>query len=286
MGSPVRRWVASVARTRAVGDTAEVVRMEIRELSGIAELMRACALFDGVWRPAPESRAMTVDMLAALTLAGSYAAGAWDGDELLGASVGFFGAPASRSLHSHVTGVSARARGLGVGFALKRHQRGWALDRGVTHVTWTFDPLVRRNAHVNLVKLAAAAVTYLPDLYGPLDDGINAGDPSDRLLVSWDLASARVAAAVEGMPAAPDAGLAGAVAVLAADDAGRPVRADPGGAATVLVDVPADVEALRRADPALASAWRAAVREVLGGLLGAGARVVGFAGTGGYVVAP
>ncbi|MEV6863695.1 GNAT family N-acetyltransferase, partial [Streptosporangium subroseum] len=48
--------------------------------------------------------------------------------------------------------------------------------------------------------------------------------------------------------------------------------------------VPEDIEALRRTDPGAATAWRHAVRDVLGGLMGEGARVTGFVREGGYIV--
>lgn len=50
-------------------------------------------------------------------------------------------------------------------------------------------PLVRRNAYFNLVKLGARATDYLPDCYGPMHDGLNRGEASDRLFVEWDLLS-------------------------------------------------------------------------------------------------
>ena len=54
--------------------------------------------------------------------------------------------------------------------------------------------------------------------------------------------------------------------------------------AGVLVGVPPDVERMRAEQPDLARSWRAAVREVLGGLLDEGGRVVGFTRAGQYVV--
>jgi predicted GNAT superfamily acetyltransferase len=255
--------------------------VEVRTLTELPALVAACDLFDEVWHPAPDARPMTVDVLRALTLVGNYAAGAYADGALVGASVGFFADPDSRSLHSHVTAVAAAARGLGVGPALKLHQRGWALDRGVGRITWTFDPLVRRNAHVNLVKLAATPQAYLPDFYGSIDDALNAGDASDRLLVAWELESPAVAAAVAGRPAVCDP--PGAVVALRTAAGDRPETVDADGD-VVLVGVPADIEALRTGDPALAGEWRAALRAVLGGLLAAGGRVLGFTLNGSYAV--
>ena len=76
----------------------------------------------------------------------------------------------------------------GLGRTLKRHQRAWAAAHGLRCVTWTFDPLVRRNAWFNLGVLGARVHEYLVDFYGPIGDSINAGDESDRLLVVWPVA--------------------------------------------------------------------------------------------------
>ncbi|PJI52362.1 hypothetical protein CTI14_43535, partial [Methylobacterium radiotolerans] len=73
---------------------------------------------------------------------------------------GFFASPGRRALHSHIAGVSGRMRGRSVGFALKVHQRAWALSEGLEEISWTFDPLISRNAHFNLVKLAAEPTSY------------------------------------------------------------------------------------------------------------------------------
>ncbi|GAA1555916.1 hypothetical protein GCM10009678_43700 [Actinomadura kijaniata] len=237
----------------------------VRELRTLEELAEVNRLFDRIWRPGEPL--FQVELLRALSHAGNYVAGAFEGGTMVGASVAFFAEPAGEALHSHVTGALG---GRGVGLALKLHQRDWALERGLRRITWTFDPLVRRNAYFNLVKLGARPEEYLPSFYGTLDDTINEGDETDRVLAVWRLAPAPAPAAAGGP-------------VLLGDRGGRPVvRA--AGADVVLVEVPADVEALRREDPAAAREWRAAVREVLGGLLAGGARVVGFHGRSAYVV--
>ncbi|MFI1169421.1 GNAT family N-acetyltransferase [Streptomyces sp. NPDC020801] len=229
---------------------------------------------------------MAADLLRAMTKAGSYVSGAFEGDRLVGACFGFFTPPARGSLHSHIAGVLPHLRGRSVGFALKLHQRAWAMKRGADEICWTYDPLVRRNAYFNIAKLAADPSEYLPDFYGPIADDINRGDDSDRILVSWRLKSPDAELAGAGRPRLTDAGVAraaGAVVGLGASAVGGPVagRTD---ASTVLVAVPEDVEALRVSDPARAAEWRTAVREVLGGLFTEGARVRGFDRAGWYVV--
>jgi predicted GNAT superfamily acetyltransferase len=253
----------------------------VRDLVTIEEITAVCRLFQDIWRPPPDSPLATTELLRALTKAGNYLAGAFDGDRLVGACVGFFGAPADGTMHSHIAGVSPAMAGRSVGFALKLHQRAWARRRGVGAIGWTFDPLVARNAYFNLAKLGATAAEYLPDFYGGMVDAVNTGDETDRLLVTWELGAPAVVAACAGRPC-----------VVAHQDAavalGRGANGGPEAgvldAPTLLVAVPADVTALRATDPDLAKEWRVAMRDVLGGLLAGGARVAGFDRAGWYVL--
>lgn len=270
---------AAVAAARAADVT-------VREVTALGDLEAVYRLYDGIWRPDPKNPPVTTELLRALAKAGNYVTGAFDGNRLVGACVGFFGAPAGGAMHSHVAGVSAAARGRSVGFALKLHQRAWALQRGVSVIAWTFDPLVSRNAYVNLVKLGASATEYLPNFYGGVHDGINGSDDTDRLLVRWDLGAPEVAAACAGTPRGCDARAErahGAVTALARSRDGMPV-AGTLDSERALVAVPRDIEALRSADPGRAKEWRVALREVLATLMGDGARVAGFDRSGWYVV--
>lgn len=237
----------------------------IRALDTVEGTRAAAELFRRVWdAPFPQ---VTAELMRAVEHAGGYVAGAYDGDVLVGASCAFFGRDST--LHSHITGVVPEARARGVGLALKWHQRAWALERGVATVTWTFDPLVRRNAWFNVARLGAVGVAYLVDFYGPMNDALNAGEPSDRLEVHWHLNDPCVLLAAEGaVPQAPADG----VVVLDVVD-GAPRRVAEAGDRPALVRLPEDVEALRADDPAAARAWRLAVRDVLAPLLAEGRRV-------------
>jgi predicted GNAT superfamily acetyltransferase len=202
---------------------------------------------------------------------------------LLAAGVGLWGAPGHPEMHSHIAGVASTARGRDVGFALKLDQRAHALEHGAHEITWTFDPLVARNAHFNLRKLGGSAQDYLIDHYGPLSDGLNGTDETDRLLLRWDLLSETATAACDGSGWSGPSGLSPEL-VLGAEDE-RPVRHPVVGATSVLVTVPPGIEDLRRRRPDIAGEWRLAVRDVLGGLLAGGARLVDFDRTaGGYVL--
>ncbi|MFI9503488.1 GNAT family N-acetyltransferase [Nocardia sp. NPDC052566] len=254
----------------------------IRSLSSMDELRAVCDLCDAMWQAEPTDRPLQPALLRALTKAGGYVAGAFDGAEMVGVGVGFHGAPADALLHSHITGVIARMRGRDVGFAVKTHQRAWALRRGVTTIGWTFDPLVRRNAYFNIAKLGATPVEYLPDFYGPMADGFNAGDATDRLLISWDLRSPAVAAAC-GDHVRQGVDATNAAVALDISPDGAPVRRPVTGPA-VLITVPADITRLRAADPDLAKRWRIAVREALTDRMTDGAHITGFDRHRGYVL--
>jgi predicted GNAT superfamily acetyltransferase len=138
---------------------------------------------------------------------------------------------------------------------------------------WTFDPLVGRNARFNLVKLGAVGTDYLVDFYGPMADGVNAGDESDRLTVTWDLTAPvrpYEPGDREGAPVtrrAPDGG------PLAHRDGDR-----------VWCRVPDDIVALRAADPALALRWRHAVREVFTEAFAGGLTATGMSRDGWYTL--
>lgn len=118
----------------------------------------------------------------------------------LGATLGFLGWSDGLHLHSHMNAVDPAARGRGIGVALKLRQRAICLAHDVTEMRWTYDPLIRRNARMNLVRLGAEVVAYLPDFYGELGDAITGTDRSDRFEVRWRLVSPRTARALARGP--------------------------------------------------------------------------------------
>ncbi|UYM06894.1 GNAT family N-acetyltransferase [Solicola gregarius] len=277
---------AAVAAAEAAATASGVT---VRQLDGMDELRRVCALYDRIWGFGAKGAPVTSELLRAMSKAGSYVAGAFDGDDMVGACVGFFAPPTEEAMHSHIAGVSSRTRGRSVGFALKVHQRAWAMMRQVSEISWTFDPLVGRNAYFNLVKLGARPVEYLANFYGPMHDGINGNDDTDRLLVSWELDDPRVVAACSGAHAVVDLATeraSGAVSALEVSETGEPVvyATEPG--RTALVAVPPDIEGLRANDSACAARWRTAVRDVLGGLLADGACIRAFDRSDFYLVDP
>lgn len=277
----------------AAARAAKAAGVAVRPLESLAELSAVSSLFDEIWAPDSGNSSMRIDLLRAMTKAGNYVSGAYDlaSGELLGGCVGFFGPPSHAELHSHIAGVVPAGLGRSVGFALKVHQRAWCLRHGVRVIAWTYDPLIRRNAYFNLVKLGARPAEYLRNFYGAMDDAINGGTETDRMLVHWDLRSPAAVEASAGKPRPASFAVErsmGAVVALSADGSGRPVPGLPvaggSGALRFLVGVPADIEAMRLADPGLAATWRTALRDVLAPLMAGGARVTGFDRSGWYVV--
>ncbi len=273
----------------AADRAARAAALRIRELSSPADHRAAQDLFVDLWQANAPAAPVSADLLRSLAHFGGYVAGAElaGGSALIGASAGFLGgAGAQPYLHSHITGVAAPAQGRGAGYALKLHQRAWAADRGLGSINWTFDPLQQRNAVFNLGRLAGRPTQYLVDFYGDMQDGVNAGQGSDRLVVEWPLADDAVVAACAGRWSEP------AIAELLADrrvllevgSAGEPCPGRPAGAGSLLCCIPADIAALRRSDPALAIRWRHAVRDTLGAAMADGYAVAGVTRAGWYLL--
>ncbi|WP_144793568.1 GNAT family N-acetyltransferase [Microbacterium paludicola] len=248
---------------RAIRDAeraASAAGVRVRELDDVDAQAQAIALLADIWGRAPENPVVPPELLRALGKAGGYVGGAFAGAELVGVGIAFHGDPDRRALHSHVTGVASGMIGRSVGFALKQHQRAWALSRRLDVIEWTFDPLVARNARFNIEKLGAEPTEYLTNFYGEIRDGVNGGDETDRLLVTWRLRDETVV-----------------------ERAGAPTPT-PRREDDVCVPVPSGIAHIRREDPSAARAWREQVRERLAALMGSGHRIVGFDRADGYVL--
>lgn len=188
----------TAAATAAAELTAQRAGVTLRELHGLDEMHEACRVLDRIWRPDPGNPLITPELLRVFAHSGSYVVGVDRGGRMVGFCLGFL---ASAGLHSHIAGVDDSVRGRNVGFAVKQHQRAWALARDITTITWTFDPLISRNAYFNLTKLGAEPSEYLADFYGTMQDEVNAGTETDRLLVRWELTGEHAAGSAAGTPA-------------------------------------------------------------------------------------
>jgi predicted GNAT superfamily acetyltransferase len=243
--------------------------VEVRCLDGMDEFTSANALFSSIWG---DDLQIPAEIMRALSYAGGYVAGAFADGQMIGASAGFLAQRGEHlHLHSHISGVAQARQGQHVGYSLKTHQRDWALARGIDTIEWTFDPLVRRNAFFNLVKLGASVVAFEPDFYGEMNDAINAGDPTDRAVVEWNLTAASTGDVTDG-----------AVILRAAEDGSPVVTAARGEALRAWV--PEDAVALRQRDAEAGRAWRLALRESFGAAIRDGYRATSITRDGWYTL--
>ncbi len=219
----------------------------IRKLAGLAELRRSEDLQRAVW--GKDDPADNADLMLAIQAEGGLVAGAFDGEEMLGFLFAFPSATPGVQ-HSHRLAVLPRARGLRLGLRLKWFQRDWCLARGITLVRWTYDPLRAVNAGLNVAALGGVSTTYLPDYYGEMP-GINAGLPSDRVMLDWHLDSPGVTARAAG-------------------------RAAPTPAVRRRLAIPRDLDGLLRQAPAQALAARMDLRADLTQAFAEGLAIIGF----------
>jgi len=236
------------------------------DMASVEELQRA------VWS-GNETEVVPVHMLLAVAQGGGVILGAFEGDRLVGMVFGFLGVDdahpdrvaMARLKHcSHMLAVHPAARNRSIGFQLKLAQRQAIVRQGIRLATWTYDPLLSLNAHLNIRRLGAVCRSYLRDAYGEMRDGLNAGLASDRFDVEWWVTSHRVEARLEGRRPPLDLvhfleGGAQRVnpAALRADGWAEPSSAiEPLQGNLVLAEIPPDFQALRTADLGLARAWR------------------------------
>lgn len=256
----------------------------------------------------------SMPQLVAATHHGGAVIAAFDGSRIVGFCYGFPGFRTGKPyLFSHMMAVDPGYRDAGLGKALKLKQREWAVSFGYDKIAWTYDPLETRNGYLNLNKLGGRVNVYLPDYYGPMEDPLNAGLPTDRFLVEWDLLSSRCLRAVESdgvssepvhwsdytrlfeweaegefpspMPAKTNKAVEGAAAKEQPDfwafgEADESVPPPTLTSAGYLVPVPAAIGEMKRREPELARRWRYALRRCMTLAFQQGYTVTGLRRTG------
>ncbi|WP_430379451.1 chorismate synthase [Streptomyces sp. B1-3] len=251
--------------------------VSIRTVQDVAGLDAVSAYFGEVWRTPPTAPPYPAEVLRSLVHTGGAVHAAHEGDRLTGAAVAVFGAPAAKEAYSLVAAAEP-----GRGQLVKQAQRAWALGLGARTMRWTFDPLVARNARFNLVKLGATGTEYVVDFYGPMTDGVNGGDESDRLTATWDL-TARGRTYDSGDPTCDSSEREAAPATHRGPDGATLARRDLADL-RIWCRVPDDVVKLRAVDPELALRWRRAVREVFTEAFAQGFRATGMSRDGWYTL--
>ena len=232
----------------------------IRPLETRAEHEACVALQRDIWGPD------FVDVIPATILmvsqqVGGVASGAFETDgRLLGFVFGISGVRDGVTAHwSDMLAVRPEARRLGLARRLKLHQRELLLAVGIDRVYWTFDPLVARNAQLNLTTLGACPIEYVSDMYGNTGSRLHRGLDTDRFIVEWLLRDPTVEQVLAGKPPGlPDAARTGPIVTI---DATGPFHDRPlPDAAWVRVELPPDVERLKTAKPARAGHWQQCLR--------------------------
>ena len=213
-------------------------------------------VFDQTWARGTGTE-ITPNLLQAMVHSGSYLSGAFIDNKIVGAAFAFPATNGGLHLHSHMTAVLPEFRDQGVGYALKIDQWGWAKKKKYSYISWTFDPLVRRNAKLNIAKLGVDISDYHPNFYGDMPDALNAGDESDRLMVSWrtDVDAPKARELI--------------------------TNPNPG---DILIEIPEDIVATRSKTQIESMKWRRQVREQFMAAFEKNGKVIGFSANNEYVV--
>ena len=230
--------------------------ISIRPLTSLPDQDLGRMIFDHTWAMDAGTE-ITPNLLQAMIHSGAYLSGAFIDGNCVGAAFAFPATTGGLHLHSHMTAVIDKFRDKGIGHALKIDQYKWAKQNNYKEITWTFDPLVARNAKLNILKLGVDISAYYPNFYGDMPDELNAGDESDRVMASLK---------VVGDAPTPR------TAISAPDKS------------AVLILIPDDIVSIRVKDIAENLRWRRSVRDEFVSVLARGGKVVGFSANNEYVV--
>jgi predicted GNAT superfamily acetyltransferase len=230
--------------------------IQVRELVNLQDQDSGRRIFDLTWAMDAGTE-ITPNLLQAMVHSGSYLSGAFIDNKIVGTAFAFPATNNGLHLHSHMTAVLDEYRDKGVGYALKIDQWGWAKKENYSHLSWTFDPLVRRNAKLNIVKLGVDISAYYPNFYGAMPDALNAGDESDRLMVSWstDIYEPKARELIT-----------------------HPKPED------ILIEIPEDIVVIRSSNQSESMKWRRQVRDQFLAAFEKNGKVVGFSANNEYVV--
>jgi predicted GNAT superfamily acetyltransferase len=236
-------------------DTGQDGTVELRALTSPRDLAACVRLQRDTWG-ADYVDTVPASVLKVSQMVGGITGGAFtEAGELVGFVFGLTGIRDGRLTHwSHMLAVREEYRDGGLGRRLKQFQKEAARALGVELICWTFDPLVARNAHLNLNHLGSTVSEYVPDMYGETGSGLHAFG-TDRFVVTWN---------VDG----------GTAPVAGVPPSWRTAPLSVGGDdAEVRIEIPQDVTALPNME---ARSWRARTRPAFVRLLGDGYRVAGF----------
>ena len=268
-------------------------QVTIKIIEDISEMHQAMELQRQVWQE-HDSEIIPAHLMNSAVHSGGLLIGAFVDQQMVGLLFGFpgvYSTPDGPRLkhYSSILGVRSEFQSQGIGFALKRAQWQMVRHQGIDRITWTFDPLLSRNAWLNITRLGAVCSTYLRDFYGKMQDSLNAGLPTDRFDVDWWVNSQRVYRRLSRRrrnALSLNHFLAGGAALINPLELGLQ---DPPGSVDLagiklgkeqpflLVEIPSDFQALKSQDMQLAVSWRMQTRLIFEKLFAAGYIVTDFA---------
>ena len=269
----------------------QIENVEIRALTGLDELAEVEAIQHVVWDN--PSTIIYRNALINFSRNGALVLGAVEEGRVVGFLLSYLGiehqdsdrpAMANLKLVSQRMAVLPEYRDRGIGYALKLAQRDYALKQGIRLITWTYDPLLTRNAHLNIRKLGAIVREYWRDYYGTASSPQVILGSSDRFVVEWWVTGNRVEQRMSGKRGGLTLNQytdASAQVLnpteMVGDSFVRPGNAiyQPQGM-VVLVEVPDDYNMIVKHDPDLARVWREHSRDVLVSTLTSGYTVTDF----------
>jgi len=247
----------------------------IRDLQSVTDLKQVEQVEREVWGLS-DADTTPLTLVIATKQAGSIWVGAFDGAKLVGFAFGFLGMEHGQLIvHSHMLAVREPYRNLRLGYMLKLAQRERALalrihdgridEVRIHEMTWTFDPLQSRNAHLNFAKLGVVSESYKVDFYGPETSSVLHRNGTDRLWVTWPLASRRVHERLQGKDNRAEIldALSTLTPLVHFNGDGKPVRSDLAAALSrqrIAIEIPSDIGCVEKKDPALAREWRLQTR--------------------------
>jgi predicted GNAT superfamily acetyltransferase len=241
--------------------------IELRQLLAHEDLDQGVRLQRRVWGESYRD-SVPASLLKISQKVGGLAAGAFlDSGEMVGFVYGLTGVDAERRIihWSHMLAVLPAYRNHGVGRRLKLFQREFLRGGGAEMMYWTFDPLVARNAHLNLNRLNVRLVEYVPDMYADTGSDLHAFG-MDRFIAAWAVNGS--SAPTDGVPA--DADTAPVHDGSDAFNGNHPP--------VVRVEIPTDAESMRTDSLPELRRWRAATRRAFLDLMRSGYEITGFLG--------
>jgi len=263
----------------------------IRRLTTVPEFELAVELQKIYWGEDGDAL-VPVHMLHSLSKHGSHILGAYDGKKMIGFVMGFIGTdidyedPDARPAMANLLIMSKRMvvlpeyRGQNVGYLLKMAQRDVANKQAIRLITWSFDPLLSANAHLNIRKLGAICQRYEVDYFGQTD---HKSLQADRLILEWWVTHQRVVERAKGTT--------NNLTLKQYFDVSTPIvnRSDVSGefyrprsmtdvpnSTFAMIEIPPNFREIEVNDPDLGQVWRDHVREVFLQMLAGGYIVTDF----------